>query len=221
MVLFRKSKDSFQDRDFDIEFDSDTVRFPEYLIPFFIEDPFDLRKVGTFGDRCDHVAAVVKDCKPGAQSVFRPADIAGIALVLVELLDDVRTETAVVDHTDQRRAQLDIGDILRNIAAYSAVYLYDPARIPSGRDILRQRIPFDIHKCCADHHDSVLHAEHSFSDQMITVTVYLYKVYIPRFFCFRCLHRSHGWSGICDGICVTATLSVMFLKLIQKLSADR
>ena len=71
-----------------------------------------------------------------------------------QLVNDVLTGAGVVHQTDEGGAQLDIGNVLRHVAADAAVYLLDPARVAPARDIGGQRIPLDVHKNRTDDYNA-------------------------------------------------------------------
>ena len=71
-----------------------------------------------------------------------------------QLVNDVLTGAGVVHQTDEGGAQLNIGNVLRHVAADAAVYLLDPARVAPARDIGGQRIPLDVHKDRTDDYNA-------------------------------------------------------------------
>ena len=71
-----------------------------------------------------------------------------------QLVNDVLAGAGVVHQTDEGGAQLDIGNVLRHVAADAAVYLLDPARVAPARDIGGQRIPLDVHKNRTDDYNA-------------------------------------------------------------------
>ena len=71
-----------------------------------------------------------------------------------QLVNDVLAGAGVVHQTDEGGAQLDIGNVLRHVAADAAVDLLDPARVAPARDIGGQRIPLDVHKNRTDDYNA-------------------------------------------------------------------
>ena len=119
----------------------------------FVEDVADRCKIRTLGDRGDDIAVVVKDGEPGPQSVRSPHDIIGLDFVTLQFLDDVRSQSRIIDDTDVGRTKFQIGDILHDIAAHTAVDLNDAADVSSRRDELIDRITFDINEYCPKYDD--------------------------------------------------------------------
>ena len=63
-----------------------------------------------------------------------------------ELSDDVRARARLVDKADKRRPQLNIGDILDDVAAHAAVHLHHAACVAPAGNIGREGIALDIDK---------------------------------------------------------------------------
>ena len=66
--------------------------------------------------------------------------------MVAQLVYDLLALGGIVDKTDEGGAQLDIGDVLRNVAPDAAVNDLDLAGIAPGRDILILRKALDVDK---------------------------------------------------------------------------
>ena len=71
-----------------------------------------------------------------------------------QLVNDVLAGAGVVHQTDEGGAQLNVGNVLRHVAADAAVDLLDPARVAPARDVGGQWIPLDVHKDCTDDYNA-------------------------------------------------------------------
>ena len=153
MVLFRQRERALDDVLFHVNLQKDTVGLRENFVALLIEDIGDGAQVGPLGNRRGHIARVVEDGEPCAHAVGRCADIARVDLVALELFDNVRARARVVDKAHECRPQLDVRDVLDDVAAHAAVYLHDAARITPAGDVGREGIALDIDKHRA-HHDN-------------------------------------------------------------------
>ena len=78
--------------------------------------------------------------------------------MILKLLYHVLSECTVVNNTHKSRAQFDIGYILDNISAHTAMDILDMPHISSVRYINILRKSFNIHKHCSHNNYS-----HNFS----------------------------------------------------------
>ena len=115
--------------------------------------------VGALGDGRDDVARGVVDREPQAHAVRHGGHEAGVHLVLVELAEHGLPLLGVVDHGDEARTQLDVGDILGDVAAHAAVHELHPAGVAPGGNVAVIRETLDVHKDVAyydDRHGEIL-----------------------------------------------------------------
>ena len=153
-MLFCKIQDLLEDWLLYVKFNDNTVRPTEDLVPVLVQHFPDRRQIRPSGNRRDHVPVVVKDRQPGAQPLRPAGDIADLHLMADQISDDIIAEARLIHHAQKGGPQFHIGDILHHIAAYAAVHLHHAPHIPASRDILREGISLDVHKCCSDHHNS-------------------------------------------------------------------
>ena len=71
-----------------------------------------------------------------------------------QLINDVLPHARIVHQTHEGRAQFHVGDILRHIAAHTAVHLLHPPSVAPAGDVGGERITFDVHKNGTDHYNS-------------------------------------------------------------------
>ena len=101
--------------------------------PFSFNNCGQRRRVGPLRDGGADIAVVVEHGQPGTHAVRHALDVAGVDLVPGQLVNDVLAGAGVVHQTDEGGAQLNIGNVLRHVAADTAVYLLDrPALRPPG-----------------------------------------------------------------------------------------
>ena len=70
-----------------------------------------------------------------------------------QLINDVLPHARIVHQTHKGRTQFHVGDILRHIAAHTAVHLLHPPSVAPAGDVGREGIALDIDKHRA-HHDN-------------------------------------------------------------------
>ena len=129
-----------------VDLHDDTVGIAENLIALFVEHVAYRTQIGALGYGARDITHVVKHRKPHAHPVLDTADIVGVHLVVAQLAYDLLALGGIVDKTDEGGAQLDIGDVLRNVAPDAAVNDLDLAGIAPGRDILILRKTLDVDK---------------------------------------------------------------------------
>ena len=150
IVLFGKAEHLLDGIFFEIQLQRNAVTVLEDLIALF----FQQAGVRPLGDGGTDVAVVVKDSQPGAHTIRYRPDVLRVDLVGLQLVDDILADAGVVYQTDERGPQLHIGNVLRHVAAHTAVHLLYPAGIPSARDIGGEGIALDVHKHRANYNDS-------------------------------------------------------------------
>ena len=153
MVLFRQRERALDDVLFHVNLEQNAVGLRENFVALLVENADDRVQVGTLGDGRGHIARVVEDGEPGSHAVGRGADVARVDLVALELFDNVRARARVVDKAHECRPQLDVRDVLDDVAAHAAVHLHDAARVAPAGDVGREGIALDIDKHRA-HHDN-------------------------------------------------------------------
>jgi len=152
-VLFRQRERTLDDVLFHVDLEQNAVGLRKNFIALLVENVGNGAQVGPLGDRRGHVACVVKDGEPGSHAVGCCADVARVDLVALELFDNVRARARVVDKAHERRPQLDVRDVLDDVAAHAAVHLHNAARVAPAGDVGREGIALDIDKHRA-HHDN-------------------------------------------------------------------
>ena len=152
-VLFRQRERALDDVLFHVDLEQNAVGLRKNFIALLVENVGNGAQVGPLGDRRGHVACVVKDGEPGSHAVGCCADVARVDLVALELFDNVRARARVVDKAHERRPQLDVRDVLDDVAAHAAMHLHDAARVAPAGDVGREGIALDIDKHRA-HHDN-------------------------------------------------------------------
>ena len=64
----------------------------------------------------------------------------------LELAHHIRARAGVVHQTDEGRLQLDVGNVLHNVAAHAAVHLLHPAGVAPAGNVNVRGIALDVHK---------------------------------------------------------------------------
>ena len=154
IVLFGKAEHLLDGIFFEIQLQRNAVTVLEDLIALFFQQAGEGAGVRPLGDGGADVAVVVKDSQPGAHTIRYRPDVLRVDLVGLQLVDDILADAGVIYQTDERGPQLHIGNVLRHVAAHTAVHLLYPAGIPSARDIGGEGIALDVHKHRANYNDS-------------------------------------------------------------------
>ena len=154
MVLFGIVQHLLYSFLFQIQLQCNGVTVGKDLIPFFLQQAGEGSGVRPLGNGCVHIAVVVKDGQPGAHAVRHTQDVAGVHLMIFQLVDHILSHAGVVHQTDKGRTQLYIGDILHHIAAHTAMHLFNAPGVASAGNVGRQGIPLDIHKNSSDDYDA-------------------------------------------------------------------
>ena len=116
----------------------------------FVKDIQNTAQIGAFGYGGNHITGIVKNSQPCAETVLHFPDILGIHFMVIELIDDVLSQSGMINDGNKRRTQFHVGDIFGNVSADTAMHGNNPADVPSGRYELGERISFDIHECGSD-----------------------------------------------------------------------
>lgn len=145
-VFFRQRERALDDILFHVDLQKNAVGLRKNLVALLVENVGDGMEIGALGDGRGHIARVVEDREPCAHAVGRGAHVARIDLVAPEFFDNVRARARLVDKAHERRAQLDVGDVLNDVAAHAAVHLHDAACVAPAGDVGRDGIALDIDK---------------------------------------------------------------------------
>ena len=132
-----------------INFDYHRISLCKDLVPFFLQGIQDRKKVWSLRNRAGYIAVVIKYGKPGSHSIGDCLHIFSVYFMILQLMDDVRTQCRVIYNTKKCGAQLKIGNVLHHVPAYSAMNIFYCSCIPSVRNINILRKPFDINKYCS------------------------------------------------------------------------
>ena len=125
-----------------VDLHDDTVGIAENLIALFVEHVAYRTEIGALGYGSPRYRPCCQTPQATCPSVPDTADIVGVHLVVAQLAYDLFALPAVSStRLTKVGAQLDIGDVFRNVAADSAVNDLDLTGVAPGRDILILRKP--------------------------------------------------------------------------------
>ena len=136
-----------------VDLDDDAVGMAKDLVPLPVQDLGENVQIGPLGDRARQIPRVVEHRQPHPHPVRDRADVLGVDLVLFQPADDLFPLGGIVDHAQEGRAQLDIGDILRDVAAHAAVDDLHIAGVAPGGQIQVVREALDVHEDRPDNYD--------------------------------------------------------------------
>jgi len=154
VVLLGQLEDLLDDVLVQIHLQNHGVGFGEYFVALTLQQAHQRIGVGPLGDGARHVAVVVEDRQPQAQSVGPGQNVVTVDLVLSELGEHVLAHGAVVDDAQIGGAQLHVGDVLHHVPGHAAVDVLHPAHVPAGGDVGILREALDVHKGSADYYDA-------------------------------------------------------------------
>ena len=154
VVLLGQLEDLLDDVLVQVHLEHHGIGLGEDLVALALQQAHQGIGVGTLGDGARHVAVVVKDRQPQAQSVGPDQHMVAVDLVLPELGEHILAHGAVVNDAQVGGAQLHIGDVLDDVSGNTAVDVFHPAHIPSGGDIGILREALDVHKGSSDDYDA-------------------------------------------------------------------
>ena len=153
VVFLCKIQDLLYSVFFQIKFNGNAIAVLKNFIAFFGQQVGQGIGVRPLGDGGHHIALIIEHSQPGAHAVRHALDIAGVHLVARQFINHILPCASVIHQAYKGGAQLHVGDILRHIAAHTAVYLFYPPGVAPARNIGGKGVPLDINKNCADDND--------------------------------------------------------------------
>ena len=139
-----------------VQLDQDAVSPAENAVAFFLQGSEQWQKIRPVGDRRADIVIIIKDGKPGSQTVRYLADKACIDTVLLKAGEYILSGTGEIREGDKLRGQSQITEIFGYIPAYSAVDITDFSGIPPAWNIGGMGISLYIHENGSDDCDAHL-----------------------------------------------------------------
>ena len=136
VVFLCKIQDLLYSVFFQIKFNGNAIAVLKNFIAFFRPAG---RSGGLVSGRLEMAATtsplIIEHSQPGAHAVRHALDIAGVHLVARQFINNILPCASVIHQAYKGGAQLHVGDILRHIAAHTAVYLFYPPGVAPARNI--------------------------------------------------------------------------------------